>query len=75
MFGICIFYPGAFPLMTKVTSIHAPNYESVLIAGFPVRLESLVLTRHHRNHAASKCSLLADPVYHGIPELFRIYHG
>jgi len=27
MLGICIFYPGAFPLMTKVTSIHAPNYE------------------------------------------------
>ncbi|RHO64589.1 hypothetical protein DW085_15560 [Clostridium sp. AF50-3] len=24
MLGICIFYPGAFPLMTKVTSFHAP---------------------------------------------------
>lgn len=24
MLGICIFYPGAFPLMTKGTSFHAP---------------------------------------------------
>lgn len=32
MLGICIFYSGAFPLMTKVTSIHAPNYEGYLLA-------------------------------------------
>ena len=48
IFRTCIFYPGAFPLTTKVTSIHAPNYKGVSA----IRLGSfLCLCGHASRHA------------------------
>ena len=42
---------------------------------FDINAPLLLRARYHRNHATSECPLLADSVYHGIPEFFRVRHG